>query len=203
MYYQAVRKLKGFTLVELLVVIVAIAIIAAISVVAYTNIKDRAERTAIVVSVRQYATMIENYIVLHNKAPRADWRCLGDATTLPAVNGYEEGFCFKPANAGTNKGDSAPADPNLMAELRPLADSLPNIDFPEVRSTIAGGRSYRGIIYDGLTNNFTGSPAVLMYFTRFPECPIGDRVSYWASSAAGMSGCAFQLSANEKGGRRP
>jgi general secretion pathway protein G len=33
---------KGFTIVELLIVIVVIAILAAISVVAYNNIQDRA-----------------------------------------------------------------------------------------------------------------------------------------------------------------
>ena len=36
------RKAHGFTIVELLIVIVVIAILAAIAIAAYTNIQDRA-----------------------------------------------------------------------------------------------------------------------------------------------------------------
>ena len=37
------KKVYGFTIVELLIVIVVIAILAAISVAAYTNIRERAK----------------------------------------------------------------------------------------------------------------------------------------------------------------
>ena len=42
-----IKKAHGFTIVELLIVIVVIAILAAISIVAYTGIQDRAMESAI------------------------------------------------------------------------------------------------------------------------------------------------------------
>ena len=42
------RGVKGFTIVELLIVIVVIAILAAISIVAYNGIQSRANNTKIV-----------------------------------------------------------------------------------------------------------------------------------------------------------
>ena len=41
-------KQQAFTIVELLIVIVVIAILAAISIAAYTNIQQRAKNTAII-----------------------------------------------------------------------------------------------------------------------------------------------------------
>ena len=45
--HSTLRKQKGFTIVELLIVIVVIAILAAISVVAYNGIRNRAHDTAV------------------------------------------------------------------------------------------------------------------------------------------------------------
>src|ERR1041384_6006015 len=44
---QSASKQKGFTIVELLIVIVVIAILAAITIVAYNGIRDRADASAI------------------------------------------------------------------------------------------------------------------------------------------------------------
>lgn len=44
----AARLLGGFSLVELLVVIVIIAILAAISIVFYANVREQAQATAVI-----------------------------------------------------------------------------------------------------------------------------------------------------------
>jgi prepilin-type N-terminal cleavage/methylation domain-containing protein len=49
---------KGFTIVELLVVIVVIAILATISVTAYNGIQNRANNTAIQSDVKNFSTVI-------------------------------------------------------------------------------------------------------------------------------------------------
>ena len=52
---------KGFTIVELLIVIVVIAILAAISVVAYNGIQDRANDSAVQSNLKDLSKKIELY----------------------------------------------------------------------------------------------------------------------------------------------
>ena len=189
---------RGFTIIELLIVIVIVAILAAITVVVYTGIRERAEAAAIVSHVRQYANIFEMYIVQNGKAPAANWRCLGDAKTLPATNGYAENFCFKPSNSGVNSSDTAPADPALMEQLASTNSSLPSSTFPE--APCLNGRTCRGLIYDGSTSNFANNPAAIVYFTKLEKCPIGNKVDWWtASTPKESSGCVYPLSLNENG----
>ena len=53
------NKVKGFTLVELLIVIVVIAILAAISIVAYNGIQQRSRDSAAAGSASQLSTKVE------------------------------------------------------------------------------------------------------------------------------------------------
>lgn len=63
------RAKLGFTIVELLIVIVVIAILAAISIVAYTGIQDRARATAATSAARQVADKIAVYAVENDGYP--------------------------------------------------------------------------------------------------------------------------------------
>jgi prepilin-type N-terminal cleavage/methylation domain-containing protein len=59
---------KGFTIVELLIVIVVIAILAAITIVAYNGIQQRAQSSAVESAISQAVRKIELYKVDHNGA---------------------------------------------------------------------------------------------------------------------------------------
>lgn len=59
----------GFTIVELLIVIVVIAILAAISVVAYTGIQNRANDTAVQSDVSNFAKKIQLYYAEYGEYP--------------------------------------------------------------------------------------------------------------------------------------
>ena len=60
------REAHGFTIVELLIVIVVIAILAAISVAAYVNIQERARFSAMLVTrgLRNVCSWLDNSVGL-------------------------------------------------------------------------------------------------------------------------------------------
>lgn len=59
----------GFTIVELLIVIVVIAILAAISIVAYRGIQDRAYDTTVQSDLRQSFARIQQFNIENGKVP--------------------------------------------------------------------------------------------------------------------------------------
>ena len=63
------KHTPGFTMVELLIVIVVIAILAAISVVAYTGIQNRAHDSAVQTDLRGAATLMEMYRINNSAYP--------------------------------------------------------------------------------------------------------------------------------------
>lgn len=185
---QSVKE-RGFTIVELLVVIVIIGILATITIVAYNGIRKRAQTTAIISAVRQYATIFEQYAVIHGRMPSADWACIGGDTGLPAENGYEAGYCFKPSSSQVGDHPSSQVVEDAIAEITPAPPSpiIPEIEY------MGGGYNYRGIIFDsesGTNNN----KAVIEFFVSgvYDVCPIGTmiaRSSQWTR-------CDYPLSTN-------
>jgi prepilin-type N-terminal cleavage/methylation domain-containing protein len=67
---------RGFTIVELLIVIVVIAILAAITIVAYSGIQQRANNVAIIDSASSSLRMIESYIAVNGTYPDSNWACI-------------------------------------------------------------------------------------------------------------------------------
>lgn len=63
---------KGFTIVELLIVVVVIAILAAITIVAYNGIQNRAKASAVQTAVKQAYTKIQAYAVSNEDVYPAD-----------------------------------------------------------------------------------------------------------------------------------
>lgn len=67
---------KGFTIVELLIVIVVIAILAAISVIAYNDVQQRAYNSKIITGVNAYYKALLNYRSVSGNYPTTS-ACLG------------------------------------------------------------------------------------------------------------------------------
>lgn len=67
--YAANKKHYGFTIVELLIVIVVIAILAAISIVAYTGIQNRANDAALQSDANAIKKSLELYYVDNGSYP--------------------------------------------------------------------------------------------------------------------------------------
>lgn len=67
---------KGFTIVELLIVIVIIGILAAITIVAYNGIQQRARNTQVIAGVEMYKKALMQYSAVNSAYP-ATAGCLG------------------------------------------------------------------------------------------------------------------------------
>ncbi|MFZ1242789.1 MAG: prepilin-type N-terminal cleavage/methylation domain-containing protein, partial [Candidatus Saccharimonas sp.] len=60
---------RGFTIVELLIVIVVIAVLAAISIVSYNGIQERARKSEILSAADQMSKVVELYKIDNNSYP--------------------------------------------------------------------------------------------------------------------------------------
>lgn len=70
-YYERMKqRAYGFTIVELLIVIVVLAILAAISVVAYSGIQERASNSAVQSDLRNMAGKFQSHLITEGALPR-------------------------------------------------------------------------------------------------------------------------------------
>lgn len=114
------RRLTGFTIVELLIVIVVIGILAAITVVAFNGIQDRASNTARVSEIKEWQKLFTMYATEHGEYPFASGsHCLG--TGFPDDNGDGIGDCWDVNVAGNRRSVSAALNTKLSTY-----GSLPN-----------------------------------------------------------------------------
>jgi prepilin-type N-terminal cleavage/methylation domain-containing protein len=79
------RKQTGFTIVELLIVIVVIAILATISIVAYNGIQGRANDSAVRADITNFVKKVHLYEADHGAVPVAGSVAVGDASMLPGI----------------------------------------------------------------------------------------------------------------------
>jgi len=113
------RATLGFTIVELLIVIVVIAILAAIAIAAYNGMQKRALNTARITELRQWVTLLELYKAHEGNYPRAGesgytMACLGV--------GFPQGFdgqprCREPAHTNPDFSVTEAEGAGLMADL--------------------------------------------------------------------------------------
>jgi prepilin-type N-terminal cleavage/methylation domain-containing protein len=139
-------KQKGFTIVELLIVIVVIAILAAISVVAYNGIQARSENTKTVQGVAQYVKIFNMYATTYGvyptsvvppAAPPANlWTCLPYSTSTCASSSSTPSSCFGLNTTGTNTA--------FESELKKVASSLPSLS--DKGSECSSTQTFQGVI---------------------------------------------------------
>lgn len=150
---------NGFTLVELLIAIVVIAILASISVGAYSNIQDRAYSTDLLSRTDAYDKGLKLYHIKNGRFPYygESWgTCIGKVSDYPAGDGYSEGSCMKSLRDGVVVGEEFVSEA-IMDELGTIVTSLPSGKIRESKeSGTYGGQLYeryqRGLYYEHQNN---------------------------------------------------
>lgn len=104
---------KGFTIVELLIVIVVIAILAAITVVAYNGVQNRAKNTSVQSDIKQVQRLVESYNALNGSYP----------STGGLSQVYTDANCSFAADSDGYKGtDWVPSLSAVSAQRLPQSD---------------------------------------------------------------------------------
>ena len=106
------QKNRGFTIVELLVVIVVVAILTMVGIVAYGGMQAKARAVAVEETVDRYRDALVQYALANRQYPRAaaDF-CVGP------VSSYTSG-CY----------DSATTDAAVEVALKSVMSTLPGVD---------------------------------------------------------------------------
>jgi prepilin-type N-terminal cleavage/methylation domain-containing protein len=115
------KKQAGFTIVELLIVIVVIGILAAIVIVAYSGVQNRANNSQIVTLVRAYAAAVSSYNTDKGFYP-ATTSCLG--TGYPGGTCHADGGAYSENNGNFNTvllKDYLPQPPTVRSVHSPLS----------------------------------------------------------------------------------
>ena len=139
------RKANGFTLVELLIVIVIIAVLATITVVAYNGIQQRAEYSKLSAGLHAYEQASQLYRVDHGVFPHTAgylYGCLGRLEDYPATPDFQQGQC------GLTGGAMGSVNNDINTQLAPYLTPIPNMGgLPII--TYNNGSKYRGVYYEG------------------------------------------------------
>jgi prepilin-type N-terminal cleavage/methylation domain-containing protein len=139
---------QGFTIVELLVVIVVIGILAAITIVSYNGITARANTASAQTAAQGVVQKIEIYNAEHGAYPYATT----DLTADPSTSFYI------PASIGFTLATTQPASPSTVKYVK--CGTTPNAtqgDIILANNNLTGIRIYYW--------TYTGTPDATNYFT--------------------------------------
>ncbi len=134
---------RGFTIVELLIVIVIIGILASVTVSAFNGVQGRAENTKTINAVAGYVKVLQLYKQdkgTYPPDPASDFPCFGALTTTCGttnVGGNCWGVTAVPAGQGTS---------NFNGNLEQYTKNLPQPSTQTMQCN-AGGSQASGALY--------------------------------------------------------
>lgn len=134
---------KGFTIVELLIVIVVIAILAAITIVAYNGIQNRANNTKTIAAAGQIVKLVKSYLATYDSYP-------GTAN----VCATKDRVCTTGAGVVNTANNTA-----LMMELQKIGEPP-----AENSQSVSGNYGIQYIYESTATFNGTAAPVRIEYW---------------------------------------
>lgn len=151
---------NGFTIVELLIVIVVIAILAAISIVSYTGIQQQARNQARISAATQIAKALDLYVVDTGRV------IPGPPVCIPLLNGKDvNGDTFSGCNRVDGGGTMWSEKVATSNVLR--AAGFPSVSFPDQVVRGSNGVEYAGVSYTYSSSNMGMNGMLQPYFIQF------------------------------------
>ena len=161
------KQSAGFTIVELLIVIVIIAILAAITIVAFNGVQNRAENSKTITAVNAYKKALHQYGLENGSYPTTGAFCLGDQYDV--LNGVAG--CRYSTSMIANTAGAAARD-----LLKPYVGNTLPMPSKKVMYNAAGSIGYVGIYFYGTSYGYTlnGEKVVALWYTiQDTTCPVG------------------------------
>lgn len=181
-------KQKGFTIVELLIVIVVIAILAAITIVAYNGIQTRAENSKTASAVAAWAKALQMYKVDEGSYPVIN-SCLGASDTYADAH---SGRCYGLSSDGTWT-----INTTFLAAMADYIGSSQPVPSNKDINANASNTQYRGAMYYVPGNLASNAEIRASFFgvTTLATCPniSGLNAPYGIVTATNGRGCMYKL----------
>jgi prepilin-type N-terminal cleavage/methylation domain-containing protein len=183
------RKAQGFTIVELLIVVVIVAILASITLVAFNGVQNRAQNSRILGAVTSWEKILKLYKVQKGALPSSDYNCLSSASTdFPAGSVLAAGECMHgyPGSPSFSAVHSAALSADLKSVLTAVV-VIPAGTLPPISDTVSSTAIYsQGIRYNNLT---------LQYYVigKNGDCGKGSALASQAGDQ--LTFCTLDLSA--------
>lgn len=138
------KQTRGFTIVELLIVIVVIGVLAGIVTVAYGSIQMKARNAQIISLVNQWETVLRAHQATTDEFPKGafDYVCLGGGFVASGV--YATDQCMKADGWGVS------TDPSMLSIIQAATGvAIPQSLLPSLTFANGGGGKeyYRGLLY--------------------------------------------------------
>lgn len=205
---KQLRLLQGYTIVELLLVIVVVAILAAVVTVSYQGVQQRAENTKTKALVRQWEISMRLFQATNEKLPN-DWTCLGQTVDdFPEIasKAIEPGQCernmvlINPSPDWTSEFKTVPTAGQTQPTYR-LLSSNATLSSGLLKMYTYGTNAYiRGIIYASIFEPERAPAAkpgaFIFYVLKDEACP-ADRVYRTLDS---LHVCALRLTTDNYAG---
>ena len=182
---------KGFTIVELLIVVVVIAILAAITIVAYNGIQQRANNSQTAEALHAWIKALKLYKVDNGKWPNG-WTCLGSGYKYGPSGTDTSGVAMcRQDTAGSGVVTSVAFD-NMM---RPYFNNgtLPTPGFFTTYSSDTVWR--RGLMYAYGGGAGGTEVYIVAAYSGFPSCAVVDGITASAGNWGGNSSCVYLIGA--------